>query len=270
MLSVIENIHKCSQSGRDKISLSFDRIFLLSILAGVYIAFAAAVSSTAAFGIQDAGLARLVTGLIFPFGLGMVMLCGAEIFTGNCLIVISVLERTVKLRSMLCNWSKVYIFNLIGAMLIAAACVFLGQLNYGDGALAVYTIQIAVAKCSLPFASAVVFGILCNILVCTGIISALASTDNVGRIVCTYIPVAFFVICGFEHSIANMFYIPAGLFAIMKPEYAALALNAGIDVSGLTWGAFFLQNLLPVTLGNMIGGVGFGILMWRSYRRFAT
>ena len=267
MLSVIENIQKCSISGRDKISFSFDRILLLSVLAGVFIAFAAAVSSTAAFGIQNAGLERLVTGLIFPFGLGMVMLCGAEIFTGNCLIIIPVLERTVKLKSMLCNWPKVYLFNFIGAILIAAACVFMGQLNYGDGALAVYTINIAAAKCSLPFASAVISGILCNILVCTAIISSLSSTDNVGRIAGAYIPVAFFVICGFEHSIANMYYIPAGLFAMMRPDYAALALEAGLDVSGLTWGAFFLRNLLPVTLGNMIGGVGFGTLMWRSYRK---
>jgi len=267
MFSVIENIHKYSQSGRDKVSLSFDRILLLSILAGFFIAFAAATSSTAAFGIQDAGLARLVTGLIFPFGLGMVMLCGAEIFTGNCLIIIPVLERTVKLKNMLCNWPKVYLFNLVGAMLIAAACVFIGQLDSGDGALAVYTIRIAAAKCTLPFAGAIVSGILCNILVCTAIISSLSTTDNVGKIAGAYIPVAFFVICGFEHSIANMYYIPAGLFAMMRPDYAALALDAGLDVSGLTLGAFFLRNLLPVTLGNMIGGVGFGTLMWRSYSK---
>jgi formate/nitrite transporter FocA (FNT family) len=109
-------------------------------------------------------------------------------------------------------------------------------------------------------------GVLCNVLVCLGVLCSLSAKDTTGRILGAYLPVAFFVICGFEHSIANMYYIPAGLFATNVPAYAAKAMEAGVDVTALTWGNFFLSNLLPVTVGNILGGAGLGVLFWKCYR----
>jgi formate/nitrite transporter FocA (FNT family) len=152
--------------------------------------------------------------------------------------------------------------NFIGGLALAAACVYGGQLNYSSGALAVYTIKVAVAKSSLSFGPAILLGILCNLLVCLGVLCALSAKDTAGKILGAYIPVAFFVICGFEHCVANMYYIPAGLLAMLNPTYAQKALDAGIDTSVLSWGRYFRVNLLPVTIGNILGGAGLGILLF--------
>jgi formate/nitrite transporter len=234
----------------------------LGVLSGLIIAFAAAVANTAAHGIPNVGLARLVMGVIFPFGLGMVVVSGAELFTGACLIPVSVLDGKASFAGMLKNWFFVYIGNFAGGLLVAAGCVFSGQFNYSANALAAFTIRVAAAKCALPFASAVVSGVFCNFLVCLGVFLALASKDVPGRFMGAYLPVAFFVICGFEHSVANMFYIPAGLLALGVPSYAAKAAELGVNTAPLTWGNFFGANLLPVTLGNIAGGAAFACMMW--------
>jgi formate/nitrite transporter len=248
--------------GAAKANFPMGKMLLLGILSGLIIGFAAAVSNTAAHGIADVGLARLVMGLIFPFGLGMVVVAGAELFTGNCLIPISVLEGKTSLAGMLKNWVFVYIGNFTGGLLVALGCVFFGQLNYSANALAAFTVRVAAAKCTLPFAAALVSGFFCNFLVCLGVFLALASKDVPGRFMGTYMPVAFFVICGFEHSVANMYYIPAGLLAMGVPAYAAKAAEWGINTAALTWGNFFAANLLPVTLGNIAGGGAFACMMW--------
>ncbi|MDR0585370.1 MAG: formate/nitrite transporter family protein, partial [Treponema sp.] len=134
--------------------------------------------------------------------------------------------------------------------------------NYSANALAAFTIRVASAKCALPFANALVSGIFCNLLVCIGVFLALASKDVPGRFMGTYLPVCFFVICGFEHSVANMYYIPAGLMALQVPAYAAKAAELGVITAALTWGGFFTVNLVPVTLGNIVGGGAFACLMW--------
>lgn len=128
--------------------------------------------------------------------------------------------------------------------------------------LAVFTVKLATGKCGMPLGNAVILGILCNILVTVGVLLSLSAKDLAGRVLGAYLPVAFFVICGLEHCIANLYYIPAGLFAKAVPSYRALAGEAGIDLSALTWGNFLLRNLLPVTVGNIIGGTGIGALYW--------
>jgi formate/nitrite transporter len=240
---------------------------VLAILAGMLIAFAAAASSTAAHSVANVGLARTITAAIFPFGLGMVVLMGAELFTGSCLIATSALDKRVRLITMLKNWLLVYIGNFIGSIIVAAGGAFSGQFKYSAGGLAVATIKTAAAKCALPFGSALILGIFCNVLVCLGVLLALSAKDTSGKILGAYLPVFFFVISGFEHSVANMYYIPAGIFAKMNPVYAQLAATAGVDVSKLTWGNFLLGNLLPVTLGNIIGGVAVGALLWYCFLR---
>lgn len=262
MLSPKEFVSNYAAIGEGKAKSPLLRLLLLSILAGFFIGMGGAVTNTASHAITNVSAARLINGMLFPFGLIMVVFTGAELFTGNCLITISVLERRCGLGGMVRNLAVVYLGNFIGAALLAAACVYSGQLELSAGALATATIKTAAAKCSLPFGRAVVLGILCNILVCAGVMCALCAKSGAGRAIGAFVPVSFFVICGFEHCIANMYYIPAGLLALAK--YPQLA--AGLDTAMLTWGNFFLRNLVPVTLGNLIGGCGFAALVWMGHK----
>ena len=262
MFTPTELTQNYALAGKGRAEKPIHKLLLMSIFAGLFIAFGAAVSNTATHSLVDVSTARIVSGLLFPFGLGMVVLLGGELFTGNSLICISVLNRDTSISKMLRNWFVVYIGNFAGAVLLAVACAWFGQLDYSAGGLAVYTIRVAVAKSSMPFGNALVMGIFCNILVCVGVLCSLSAKDTIGRIVGAYIPVAFFVICGFEHCVANMYYVPAGIFAAQVPRYAELVMEAGINIGSLTWGSFILNNLLPVTLGNILGGVGVSVIMW--------
>ena len=248
--------------GEKKSKLPIGRMILLGILAGFLIGMGAVASTTGSFAIQNPGLQKVVAGLLFPFGLILVIYTGAELFTGNCLITISVLGKKTTLGGMAKNLFFVYLGNFIGSILLAAACAFFGQYALGDGALAVAVIKTAAAKCSMSFDKALVFGILCNILVCIGVACAIMSKSPAGKAIGAFLPVAFFVMAGFEHSIANMYYIPAGLFANSVTAYHEAAVAAGIDLTNLTWGGFFLRNLLPVTIGNILGGCGVAALLW--------
>ena len=267
MLSPSEITGRYSQLGVEKASQPVWRMILLGISAGFLIGMGAAVANTASHSITNVSAVRIVSGLLFPFGLAMVMLLGAELFTGDCMIVISVLEKKTSLGGLLKNWLFVYIGNFIGACALAAGCAFSGQFDYSDDGLAAYTIKVATAKCALPFGHAFILGILCNLLVCMGVLCAISAKDTGGRILGAYIPVAFFVICGFEHCIANMYYIPAGLFAKTNPAYAAKAAAMGVHTGSLTWGNFLFSNLVPVTLGNIVGGVALALLMWACFLR---
>ena len=252
-------------AGRTKTQMPILKMFLLAVLAGFFIAMSGAVTNTAVHSIDNVGVTRMVCGLLFPFGLAMVVLTGAELFTGNTLMVMSALSRQITVKGLLRNWGVVYLGNAAGAILTAAGCAFSGQLNYSGGQLAVFSMKLAAGKCAMPFGNAVILGVFCNLLVTTGVLLALSAKDVTGRVVGAYLPVAFFVICGFEHCVANLFYIPVGLFAKAVPQYAALAAEAGVELSALTWGSFLLKNLLPVTVGNLIGGVGMGCLFWRCH-----
>ncbi|MCI8624358.1 MAG: formate/nitrite transporter family protein [Provencibacterium sp.] len=254
-------------AGRAKTQMPGLRMFLLAMLAGFFIAMGGAVTNTAAHSIANVGLMRVACGLLFPFGLAMVILTGSELFTGNTLLILSVLDRQIPVKGMLKNWIIVYLGNAAGAMLAAAGCAFGGQLDYSGGQLALFTIKLAAQKCALPVGNAVILGIFCNLLVTAAVLLSLAGKDLAGRVTGAYLPVAFFVICGFEHCVANLFYIPAGLFARMVPSYAALAAGAGLDLSVLTWKNFLLKNLLPVTVGNIIGGLCVGCLFWYCHGR---
>jgi formate/nitrite transporter len=265
MLSPVEFIDLYAQAGAKKAANSAQRLCLSAVLAGFLIAAGAVAANTAGHMLTNAGLSRVLCGLLFPFGLIMVIITGAELFTGNCLITISVLEKKASLAGMVRNLVIVYIGNLLGAVVLASAIVYCGQLDLSAGALAVHTIRTAAAKCAIPFGKAVVLGILCNILVCAGVMCSLCGKSLAGKAIGAFVPVSFFVIGGFEHCVANMYYIPAGLMAAGVPQYARLAAEAGVDLSALTLGGFF-TNLLPVTIGNIIGGCGFGALIWSCHR----
>lgn len=242
-----------------KAAMPAHRLFILGIFAGAFIAFAAAGAGTASCLIENAGVAKLVGALIFPAGLAMVMLAGGELFTGNCLMISAVLQRKISLFAMLRNWALVYAGNFAGALLIAWLVSAGHQLSLFDGALAQSAVLTATAKLKLGFWDAFIRGILCNMLVCVAVWMGLAAKEAGGVILGLYLPVMLFVLCGFEHSVANMYYVPVGLLALQGGAGAA-----GEAVS-LGWPAFLLRNLLPVTLGNIAGGMLVGAGYWRCY-----
>jgi len=265
-LSPKEFLERYAASGTAKTQKSAGRLLALSVLAGVLIALGCAATNTAAYGIENVGLARMVCGLLFPFGLCMVIVTGAELFTGNSLLAVSLLERKCTLPGLLRNWIIVYLGNFLGAFLTAAGCVFFGQLNYSGGILALYTIRLAASKCGVSFLNGFGLGVFCNVLVCLGVLLALSAQDGAGRLMGAFIPVSYFVLCGFEHCVANMYYISAGLLAVRVPQYLQLAQQAaGVDLSALTVWNFLFGNLLPVTLGNVVGGTGLGALLWYAH-----
>lgn len=264
----LEIVESYSETGAKKAAFSAGKLIILGILAGAIIAIGSAATNTAVFSLQNISAARTVCGLLFPFGLAMVILLGAELFTGNSLMLISVFDRKCKVMKMLRNWIIVYFSNMLGAVLVAAACALFGQLNYDGGMLAVYTVKLAAAKCSLPFFNALVSGFMCNFLVCLGVMASMSAKDTAGRIMGAFMPVCYFVICGFEHSVANMYYISAGLFAKNLPQYADLIASAVPNLNAVTVSGFLFGNLLPVTLGNILGGAALSAILFFGHRKF--
>lgn len=249
-----------------KSKLPVVKMFLLGILAGAFIAFGAEASSLAAHNVTQVGIQRLIMGCVFPVGLIMVVLLGTELFTGNCMMVAAVADKRVKFAMLLRNWIVVYLGNLIGAALIVLLVSATGQLGYSSNGLAVLTIKIAAAKTGLSFGAAFAGGILCNVLVCIAVLLAMASKSIIGKIMGIWFPIMAFVLSGFEHSVANMYYIPAGIFASMNPAYAAAAQEAGVNMANLN-ALGFLGNIVPVTLGNIVGGAAIALVMWFCFRR---
>ncbi|MCD8119978.1 MAG: formate/nitrite transporter family protein [Lachnospiraceae bacterium] len=253
-----EGVERNVTSAQSKAALSLKRMALLGVLAGAFIALGGAASSTAAHNIENVGLARLVTAVVFPVGLMMTIFSGGELFTGNCLIAIGVLEERINVKRLIRNLVVVYFCNLIGALLIDVLVCFSGNLDLSGGLVGAYTIKTAVAKVSISPGKALISGILCNILVCVAILMATSAADAIGKIWASFFPIFAFVICGFEHCVANMFYIPAGMMAAANADYVALAQETyGLtaeQIGSLTLSGF-LQNLIPVTIGNLIGGI---------------
>ncbi|MBQ3290962.1 MAG: formate/nitrite transporter family protein [Mogibacterium sp.] len=225
-------------NGVKKANLSIGKMIVLGMLAGAFIGFGACVfvQATAAGGDAFQSMAaKLIGAALFPVGLMMVILCGAELFTGNNLLTLALMDKKITACKMVKNWVIVYIGNLIGSVLIA---LLLAKSGLFADAAAERAMAIASAKTSIPFMPALIRGILCNILVVLACWMQAGAKDLIGKIFAIWFPIMMFVFAGFEHSVANMTYIPLGIFL-------------GADV---TWGAFFLNNLVPVTIGNMLGG----------------
>lgn len=255
------------EAGRGKVSLPLGRMFLLAVLAGIFIAFGGVAATTAAVSVPLASVGKLVGACVFPGGLVMVLCAGSELFTGNCLLVIPLLEKKITVTQMLRNWIVVYLGNFVGGMAVAALCVYGHQASLFENQMAVSMLSAAAAKTALPFGDAVLKGIACNFLVCIAVwIAGFVAKTVGGKLAGLFFPIMIFVVSGFEHSVANMYYIAAGLFAKTNQVYAAAAAEAGTDLSGLDWGTFFTRNLIPVTLGNIVGGaVCVGCVYWYIY-----
>ncbi len=249
-----EMADKAVATGVRKAALPFLSLFALAILAGAFIGLGAmfATTTAAATSTLPYGVARLLIGLVFCLGLILVVVGGAELFTGNNLIVIAWASRKISTLALLRNWLIVYIGNFVGS-LGTAALVFLGkQYINGGGSVGEAALKIAVGKVNLGFVQALALGILCNGLVCLAIWLTYSARSVSDKILAIIFPISAFVAASFEHSIANMYFVPYALF--IKAFDPAFALAKSIDLTSLTWGSFFLKNLLPVTLGNIIGG----------------
>ena len=233
----------------------------LGLLAGAFIAFGAMfftlVMTQAGLGF---GPARLLGGVAFSLGLVLVVVGGAELFTGNSLIVMAWAHRKITARALLRNWTLVYLANLAGALGTVLLVYWSGHLSLGEQMVGAQALKIAVAKVNLPFSEAFFRGVLCNVLVPRGV-AVLRGARCRGQILAIVFPISAFVALGFEHSVANMYLIPIGILAAADPAIVHASGLSGVALAGLD-GSGFLRNLLPVTLGNIVGG---GVLVAAIY-----
>lgn len=248
----------------NKANYSIAQKIILGIIAGAYIAFAAVASNTAAFQLMNnpstLGISKLISAFVFSGGLILVVVCGSELFTGNNLMLMGVYEKKISVKQLLLSWTTVYISNFVGSILIAFLVTKSGQLDFAGSMLGGSTIKIACTKVSLGTLKAIILGILCNWLVCLAVWGATAARNIGSKIMAIFFPIMMFVTAGFEHSIANMYYISAGIFAKGNSQYMDAAIQLGVkqsDIVSLDWNSFFTGNLIPVTLGNIIGGTVF-------------
>ncbi len=262
-------------AGVAKTKLPALNMFMLGVLAGAFIAFAAEGSNMAAYnlfsGSATFGLGKALAGAIFGTGLMMVLIAGGELFTGNTMILAGILDGKVTLGEMLRNWFFVYAGNFAGALLIAFMMNGSGLFGSSSGLLGGVTIKIAAYKTGLTFTQAFFLGVMCNWLVCIAVWMCYGAKDMAGKLLAVFFPIWLFITSGFEHSVANMYYIPAGILAKGTKAWADSALALGVTpekLAHLNWGTFVFNNLIPVTLGNVVGGGLFvGAAYWFVYIR---
>jgi formate/nitrite transporter len=243
-------------------------VFVLAVLAGAFIALGAAFSTTVAAGGGDLpyGVLRLLAGLAFSLGLVLVVVAGAELFTGNNLIVMAWASRRVRTAQLLANWGIVYAGNLVGALGTAVLVVLAKQYTFGAGAVGETAIAIAATKTGYGFGQAVALGVLCNALVCLAVWLTYGAHTTADKLLAVVPPIAAFVATGFEHSVANMYFVPVALLIREDGDWLAAADAPG--AKDLSWDGFVLDNLLPVTIGNVAGGALLvGAVYWFVYLR---
>lgn len=252
----VEMAQRAEQIGVRKAELATLNLLVLAVLAGAFVALGAIFSTTVAAGaagVLPYGVTRLLVGLSFCLGLILVIVGGAELFTGNNLIVMAWASGKVSSAALLRNWIIVYVGNFGGALGTAVLLLASQQYTLGGGSVGVTALSIANAKVQLGFVQAVALGALCNALVCLAVWLTYSARSTGDKILAILFPITAFVTAGFEHSIANMYFIPLAL--LIKTFDPVFAASSGLDLAALTWRSFLLNNLLPVTLGNMGGGV---------------
>ena len=266
MISVKEATKNYINGGKGKTTMPLGRMFVLAFLAGMFIALAGTAATIASSTVTNSSVAKVITSLVFPAGLAMVIINGTELFTGNNLMTLALMNNKITAGQMLKNWCVVWLGNLVGSLCLALIVYYGGVL--GDPAATAKAVGIAEAKAGLDISVMIFRGILCNILVVLAVWMATSAQDIISKIFACWFPIMLFVLCGFEHSVANMYFISAGLFSKSNAAYLQAAADAGIDTSALTWGSFFGKNLLPVTIGNIIGGaICVGCVYWFVYVR---
>lgn len=259
-------------------------MLMLALLAGAFISLGAIFATTVATGGMSVtaadgtvafntglpyGITRLLTGLVFCLGLILVVVGGAELFTGNNLIVMAWASGKVTGRALLRNWAIVYVGNFFGSIATAVLMFFSKQYTFGSDSVGIAALKIAVAKCDLGFVQAIALGILCNALVCLAVWLTYSARTTIDKIVSIIFPITAFVAAGFEHSVANMYFIPYALLVKgFDPAYIEKIGDKVPNLEALTWNAFFINNLIPVTIGNIIGGAVFvAAIYWVVFLR---
>lgn len=259
MNSPLEIARDFVEIGIHKVRLSIWKMMLLGFFAGCFIGFAGIAATTASATVDNASVGKLLGACVFPAGMAMVLVAGSELFTGNNLIILSVLQKKVKVLDMLKNWLFVFLGNFLGASFVAVLVVYGHTPDLFDNRLAERVIASGLSRVHQTFPEAFIRGVLCNILVCIAVWASFAAKKVSGKILMSFWPIMIFVLCGFEHSIADIYFGVAAL--LTSVEY-------GLAAEGLTVGSFLLKNLLPVTLGNIVGGAGIvGVGYWLVYLR---
>ncbi len=264
---------KATDVGAAKASMSFTRTFVLAVLAGAFIALGAMFATTViagADGVLPFGVGRLLAGLVFCLGLILVVVAGAELFTGNNLIVMASAEGRVTVVKLLRNWAIVYAGNLVGALGTVALVYAGAQYEFGDGSVGAAALSIAEAKTSLGWGQAVALGVMCNALVCLAVWMAYSARSVADKVLAVIFPITAFVAAGFEHSVANMYFLPMGL--VVKEDgsdaFFAEIGKTPADFPDVTVANAVLDNLIPVTIGNIVGGaLMVGLVYWLVYVR---
>ena len=275
---------KAEYSGVGKAETPFLKMFMLAVLAGAFISLGAIFATTVSAGniaitlpseeltltsSLPYGINRLLAGLVFSLGLILVVVGGAELFTGNNLIVMAWAGGKVKGRALLRNWLVVYLGNFVGSIGTVILMIFTRQHTFGANSVGIAALKIGVAKVELTFLQALALGILCNVLVCLAVWLTYSARGTTDKIVAIIFPITAFVAAGFEHSIANMYFIPYALsIKYFDPGFIAEVGDKVANLDMLTWQSFVFNNLIPVTLGNVIGGAGLvATVYWAIFLR---
>jgi formate transporter len=260
----VEIARRAEEIGTKKAQLDILSTLALAVLAGAFIGLGAVFATIVAAGggTLPFGIVQLLKGLVFCLGLILVVVGGAELFTGNNLIVMAWASRKISTAALLRNWTLVYIGNLIGAIATAALLFMTRQYTFGGGSVGETALRMAASKTNLPFGQAVALGVMCNALVCLAVWLTMGAHTTTDKILAIIFPITAFVAMGFEHSVANMYFIPIGLF--IKDSDPAFLTKINLDPAALATLnlAGFFNNLIPVTLGNIIGG---GIMVAAAY-----
>lgn len=259
MLMPAEIAEYTLSAGVKKATTPTKKVLISAFLAGVYIALGALGSVAASYNLlanpDTYGLGKMVAGLMFPAGLMFVLIAGADLFTGNILITLAALKKQVSWGQAFKNWALVWTGNLIGAMFVAWLVYASGVFDWSNGLYGGVVLKTAVGKAGIAFWPAFASGILCNVLVCATVWASYGAKDAIGKLSVGWLGVFLFVCTGFEHCVANMAYLFGGILAKANPLYLEAAHKTAADVAGLNFGSMFFTNLLPVTLGNIVGGM---------------
>lgn len=257
MHSPLEIARNFVEIGIHKANMSIFKMLVLGFFAGMFIGFAGIASTTASATLEVGSVGRLISACVFPAGLAMVLIAGSELFTGNNLMILAALEKKISVYRMLKNWFFVAIGNFLGSAFVATLVVYGNTPNLFQGQLAQAIVNAGASRTNLTIPDAFIRGILCNVLVCLAVWMSFAAKRMSGKLIISFWPIMLFVLCGFEHSIADMYFGVAALLTADKYEIIA---------EGLTWANLFTHCLIPVTLGNVIGGAGIvGFGYWLCY-----
>ena len=260
---------KIKEACYGKCRIPTKKFFVLAILAGAFIAFGAELSIMVSHDVgarMSVGFAKFLGGSVFSVGLMLVVIAGSELFTGDNLIVIAALEKKIRWSELFKAWGIVYLGNFVGSIIIVVMMFYSGLWAANGSTVGATAINIANAKVHLTFMQALMRGIGCNWLVCLAVWMAASAKDVIGKIFAIYFPIMAFVASGFEHSVANMFFIPYGIFLKGAPSVINATGKSASFFNELNWGTFITHNLIAVTIGNIIGGAFFvGLIYWYIY-----